>query len=72
MDLRHKAQTLLEFRADAVQAPAKVGVTAGLARATGVVAHIELITALGHGRDPQVKLSQESAILRQCSACIKR
>lgn len=41
-----------------MQTPAELGVAAVLARATRVVAHVQLVAALGHGRDTQVKLSR--------------
>lgn len=47
----HEAEALLEVRADAVQAPAKLGVAAVLIGAAGVVARVQLVAALGHGGD---------------------
>lgn len=52
----HKAKALLEVRADAVEAPAELGVAAVLVGAAGVVTHIQLIAAFGHGRDAHVHL----------------
>lgn len=60
----YKAKTLLEIRADAMEAPAKLGVTAILVGATGVVTHIQLITALGHGRDAHVHLAQTTEVMK--------
>lgn len=56
---RHKAQALLEVRADAVEAPAEFGVTAIFVGAACVVTHIQLIATLGHGRYPHVHLEQQ-------------
>lgn len=44
-----------------MQTSAEGGVTVIFAQPASVVAHVELVTALGHGRDPQVKLSKQSA-----------
>lgn len=56
-DLGHEAQTLLEVGADAVEAPAELGVAAILVGAAGVVARVQLVAALGHGRDAHVHLA---------------
>lgn len=53
----HEAEALLEVRADAVEAPAELGVAAILVGAAGVVTHIQLIAALSHGRDAHVHLT---------------
>lgn len=50
-DFRHEAQALLEVGADAVEAPAELGVAAVLVGAAGVVTRVQLVAALGHGRD---------------------
>lgn len=50
-----------------MQTCAKLGVAVVLARPTSVVAHIELVTALCHGRDSQVKLSKERTVMCQYS-----
>lgn len=34
-----------------MEAPAELGVTAVLVGAAGVVTHVQLVAALGHGRD---------------------
>lgn len=40
-----------------MEAPAELGVAAVLVGATGVVAHVQLIATLGHGRDAHVHLA---------------
>lgn len=40
-----------------MEAPAELGVTAVLVGATGVIAHIQLVTTLSHGRDAHVHLA---------------
>lgn len=47
----HEAEALLEVRADAVEAPAELGVAAVLVGAAGVVTRVQLIAALGHRGD---------------------
>ena len=39
-----------------MEAEAELGVAAVLVGAAGVVTHVQLITALGHGRDAQIHL----------------
>lgn len=56
--LGHKAQTALEVRADGVEAPAELGVTAILVGTAGVVADVQLVAALGHCWDAQVHLGK--------------
>ena len=56
-NLWNKAKALLEVGADAVEAPTELGVTAVLVGAAGVVAHVQLVAALGHGRDPHIHLA---------------
>lgn len=48
---RHEAEALFEVRADAMEAPAKLGVAAVLVGAAGVVTGVQLVAALGHGGD---------------------
>lgn len=55
----HKAKALLEVRADAVEAPAELGVAAVLVGAACVVTHIQLIATFGHGGDAHVHLEQD-------------
>lgn len=54
MYLGDKAQAALEVRADGVEAPAELGVAAVFVGPTGVITNVQLVTALGHGRDAQV------------------
>lgn len=54
LHLGDEAQAAFEVGADGVQAPAELGVAAVLVGPTGVIANIQLVTALGHGRDAQV------------------
>lgn len=64
-DFGNKAEALLEFGADAVEAPAELGITAVLVGAAGVVTHVQLVAALCHGRDSHVHLARnESASAR--------
>lgn len=39
-----------------MEAPAELGIAAVLVGAAGVVTHVQLVAALGHGRDPHVHL----------------
>lgn len=48
---RHEAEALLEVWADAVEAPAELGVAAVLVGAAGVVTRVQLVAAFGHGGD---------------------
>lgn len=57
----HKAEALLEVRADAVEAPAELGVAAVLVGAAGVVARVQLVAALGHGGDLYRNKGQQHA-----------
>lgn len=54
LHLGDEAQAALEVGADGVEAPAELGVTAVLVGPTGVITNVQLVTALGHGRDAQV------------------
>lgn len=54
LHLGDEAQAAFEVGADGVQAPAELGVAAVLVGPTGVITNIQLVTALGHGRDAQV------------------
>lgn len=65
LHLGHEAQTLLKVAADAVQTQAELRVAAVLAGAASVVAHVQLVAAVGHSGDPEVKLGKERALLRQ-------
>lgn len=56
----HKAKALLQVGADAVEAPAELGVAAVLVGAAGVVTHIQLVAALRHGRDAHVHLARNN------------
>lgn len=67
LHFRNKPQTLLKVRADAMQARAKPGVTVVLARTAVFVAHVKLVAALCHSRDPQVKLSEIDCVSTVCS-----
>lgn len=66
MHLGDKPQAPLEVCADAVEAPAELGVAAGLAGATCVIAQVQLVAAAGHGWDAQVKLAQTHAETIRC------
>lgn len=65
LHLGHEAQTLLKVAADAVQTQAELRVAAVLAGAASVVAHVQLVAAVGHSGDPEVKLGKERALLCQ-------
>lgn len=54
LHLGDEAQAALEVGADGVQAPAEFGITAIFVGPAGVIANIQLVAALGHGRDAQV------------------
>lgn len=54
LHLGDEAQAALEVGADGVEAPAELGVAAVLVGPTGVITNVQLVTALGHGRDAQV------------------
>lgn len=44
-----------------MEAPAEFGVTAVLVGAAGVVTHVQLVAALGHGWDSHVHLTHEQS-----------
>lgn len=46
-----------------MEAPAELGVAAVLVGAAGVVAHVQLVAALGHGGDPHVRLGDNRSEL---------
>lgn len=48
-----------------MEAPAELGVAAVLVGAAGVVTHVQLIAALGHGGDAHVHLTQQRRPLVQ-------
>lgn len=52
--LGDKPEAALEVGADGVEAPAELGVAAVFVGPAGVVTNIQLVTALGHGRDAQI------------------
>lgn len=59
LNLGHKAQTLLEIGADGVQTGAKLGIAVVLVHPAGVITGVQLVAALGHCRDPDVKLPDQ-------------
>lgn len=48
-----------------MEAPAELGVAAVLVGAAGVVAHVQLVAALSHGRDAHVQLIGKKGINNQ-------
>lgn len=52
--LGDKAEAALEVGADGVEAPAELGITAVLVGPAGIVTDVQLVAALGHGRDAQI------------------
>lgn len=46
-----------------MEAPAELRIAAVLVGSAGVVAHVQLVTAFGHGRDAQIKLLEASKSL---------
>lgn len=59
LHLRLEAQALIDVGADAMQARAELCVTLLLVGPAGLVAHIELVAAVGHGGDPHIQLSEQ-------------
>lgn len=64
-DFGNKAEAFLEVGADAVEAPAELGIAAVLVGAAGVVTHVQLVAALGHGRDSHVHLADNRSASAQ-------
>lgn len=64
-DFGNKAEAFLEVGADAVEAPAELGITAVLVGAAGVVTHVQLVAALCHGRDSHVHLADNRSASAQ-------
>lgn len=52
--LGDEPQAALEVGADGVEAPAELGIAAVLVGPAGVVTNVQLVAALGHGRDAQI------------------
>lgn len=52
--LGDEPEAALEVGADGVEAPAELGIAAVFVGPAGVVTNVQLITALGHGRDAQI------------------
>lgn len=48
-----------------MEAPAELGIAAVLVGAAGVVAHVQLVAALCHGRDSHVHLAESKNTLRK-------
>lgn len=56
-DFWDEAEAFLEVWADAVEAPAELGVAAVFVGAAGVVTRVQLVAAFGHGGNANVNLT---------------